>query len=149
MSIEFRKDARGLGLHRYYSLFANAEAQSLQVSIGSVYHKEFASDMRQRLEDPFYQDNRPWKSASTIMLGHEKDRITKAILINFAFTDAMLKAMGLISSLTPVMPQLYDFVSYEETVGSEIPSLCIVAPPNIQAGLFAVPLLAAQISVYP
>uniref|UniRef100_V5GV72 Zn(2)-C6 fungal-type domain-containing protein n=1 Tax=Kalmanozyma brasiliensis (strain GHG001) TaxID=1365824 RepID=V5GV72_KALBG len=143
MSTEFRRDPRGLGLHRYYSIFANAEAQSLQVSIGSVYHKEFVSDMRPRLEDPFYQDSVPWKSAPTIMLGHENDRLTKAILINFAFTDAMLKAMGHISSLTPVMPQLYDFVSYEESAGSEIPSLCIVAPPNIQAGLFAVPLLAA------
>ncbi|KIS71746.1 uncharacterized protein UMAG_00181 [Mycosarcoma maydis] len=143
MSTEFRKDPRGLGLHRYYSIFSNAEAQSLQVCIGSVYHKEFAADMRQRLQDPFYLDHLPWKSAATILLGHESDRITKAILINFAFTDAMLKALGLISSLTPVMPQLYDFVSYEETVGSEIPSLCIVAPPNIQAGLFAVPVLAA------
>ncbi|SPO19817.1 uncharacterized protein UTRI_00211_B [Ustilago trichophora] len=143
MSTEFRKDPRGLGLHRYYSIFSNAEAQSLQVSIGSVYHKEFVADMRQRLAEPFYSDNLPWKSAATILLGHEEDQLTKAILINFAFTDAMLKAMGLISSLTPVMPQLYDFVSYEETAGSEIPSLCIVAPPNLQAGLFAVPLLAA------
>ena len=143
MSTEFRKDPRGLGLHRFYSIFSNAEAQSLQVSIGSVYHKEFVADMRQRLAEPFYSNNLPWKSAATIMLGHEEDQITKAILINFAFTDAMLKAMGLISSLTPVMPQLYDFVSYEETAGSEIPSLCIVAPPILQAGLFAVPLLAA------
>lgn len=143
MSVQFRRDPRGLGLHRYYSIFSNAEAQSLQVCIGSVYHKEFAADMRQRLQEPFYLDRLPWKSAATILLGHESDRITKAILINFAFTDAMLKALGLISSLTPVMPQLYDFVSYEETADSEIPSLCIVAPPNIQAGLFAVPVLAA------
>ncbi|KAJ1583196.1 hypothetical protein NDA12_005459 [Ustilago hordei] len=143
MSTEFRKDPRGLGLHRYYSIFSNAEAASLQVAIGSVYHKEFVADMRQRLTEPFYRDNLPWKSAATIMIGHEEDQLTKAILINFAFTDAMLKAMGLISSLTPVMPQLYDFVSFEETAGSEIPSLCIVAPPIVQAGLFAVPLLAA------
>ncbi|KAJ1030458.1 hypothetical protein NDA16_001367 [Ustilago loliicola] len=143
MSTEFRKDPRGLGLHRYYSIFSNAEAASLQVAIGSVYHKEFVADMRQRLAEPFYRDNLPWKSAATIMIGHEEDKLTKAILINFAFTDAMLKAMGLISSLTPVMPQLYDFVSFEETAASEIPSLCIVAPPIVQAGLFAVPLLAA------
>ncbi|SNX81484.1 uncharacterized protein MEPE_00189 [Melanopsichium pennsylvanicum] len=143
LSFAFRKDPRGLGLHRYYSIFSNAEAQSLQVSIGSVYHKEFVADMRQRLAEPFYTENVPWKSATTIMLGHEEDLITKAILINFAYTDAMLKALGLLSSLTPVMPQLYDFVSYEETAGSEIPSLCIVALPILQAGLFAVPLLAA------
>ncbi|GAK62500.1 uncharacterized protein PAN0_001d0700 [Moesziomyces antarcticus] len=143
MSTEFRKDPRGLGLHRFYSIFSNAEAASLQVAIGSVYHKEFVADMRQRLAEPFFGDGLPWKSAATILLGHEEDQLTKAILINFAFTDAMLKAMGLISSLTPVMPQLYDFVSYEESAGSEIPSLCIVAPPNLQAGLFAVPLLAA------
>ncbi|SJX60206.1 uncharacterized protein SRS1_11529 [Sporisorium reilianum f. sp. reilianum] len=143
MSTGFRKDPRGLGLHRYYSIFSNAEAQSLQVSIGSVYHHEFVADMRQRLPEPFYTDNLPWKTAATVMLGHESDGLTKAILINFAFTDAMLKAMGFISSLTPVMPQLYDFVSYEQTAASEIPSLCIVAPPVLQAALFAVPLLAA------
>ncbi|CDR98624.1 hypothetical protein [Sporisorium scitamineum] len=143
MSTGFRKDPRGLGLHRYYSIFSNAEAQSLQVSIGSVYHHELVADMRQRLPEPFYMDSLPWKTAATVLLGHEQDGLTKAILINLAFTDAMLKAMGLISSLTPVMPQLYDFVSYEQTAGSEIPSLCIVAPPILQAGLFAVPLLAA------
>lgn len=143
MSTEFRKDPRGLGLHRFYSIFSNAEAASLQVAIGSVYHKELVADMRQRLPEPFYRDNIPWKSAATIMLRHEGDQLTKALLINFGFTDAMLKALGLISSLTPVMPQLYDFVSYEESAATEIPSLCIVAPPIIQAGLFAVPLLAA------
>ncbi len=143
MSTEFRKDPRGLSLHRFYSVFSNAEAASLHVCIGAIYHNEFVADMRQRLADPFFHDNVPYKTAAAILIGHDEDPLTKAILINLAYVDAMLKALGLISSLTPVMPQLYDFVSYEESAGSEIPSLCIVAPPTVQAGLFALPVLAA------
>ncbi|PWZ02864.1 hypothetical protein BCV70DRAFT_140610, partial [Testicularia cyperi] len=143
MSPEFRRDPRGLGLHRFYSHFSLAEATSIQTMIGSIYHKEIAADMRQRLQEPFYQDQVPWKSSAVIMLCHEEDILTKALLINLTYTDAMLKALGMISGLTPVMPQLYDFVAWEDSAGSEIPSLNIVALPNIQASLFAVPILAA------